>query len=63
MGPRTWNGLAESAGFNGGRTDPLDYLAPTAHWNGGVPFDDSGLYWFWDSTWDDVYNNMNFGQL
>lgn len=31
-------------------------------WLGGNVMDDSGLYWFWDPTWDDLYTSASIRQ-
>jgi hypothetical protein len=35
---------------------------PSSDWVGGNVIDDSGLYWFWDRTWDDLYTDVPIQQ-
>ncbi|KAK4574071.1 hypothetical protein LTR86_001832 [Recurvomyces mirabilis] len=37
----------------------LPVQTPGYGWTAGSGIDDSGLYWFWDPTWDDIYINAH----
>lgn len=47
---------------NDSEIDHLMDSSVNADWNGLNAVDGSGLYWFWDPTWDNLYNGMDAGR-
>lgn len=49
--------LPYTFGTEGNDSTQLGVSFAASDWTGSNVIDDSGLYWWWDPTWDDPYTN------
>ena len=50
---------SNTAATEGSIMDQTSFRPDVGDWNNGNAIGDGGLYWFWDPTWDDLYNSIH----